>query len=336
MFDSKDLHGRIDYMKKANSTRNISKGLGISPSTISRVLNHPELVKESTRVAVFDYLQKNNLELPRQNKVKTNTIGLTFSDPTSFFTSEVISALERNLVDTKYHLMLFNLRSRRDVYEYFMEHPEYLRKVDALIISSSTLSEKGSEFLQKLGIPVVLFHSQCPGERCILTNNFRGGRDAATFILSRGYKRIAFVGWEPFDEHIKERFDGFSSVVEVPEKYMVTDILSAAGGYKATERLLSLPEPPDAIFFACDAMAAGGMQYLMTHNIEIGKDLGIMGFDDLPIADLMGITSVTQFIDSEISMAVDYIKQRIEEPGKICSRDEISITPKVVIRNSLK
>ena len=187
MFDSKDLRGRIDYMKKANSTRNISKGLGISPSTISRVLNHPELVKESTRVAVFDYLQKNNLELPRQNKVKTNTIGLTFSDPTSFFTSEVISALERNLVDTKYHLMLFNLRSRRDVYEYFMEHPEYLRKVDALIISSSTLSEKGSEFLQKLGIPVVLFHSQCPGERCILTNNFRGGRDAATFILSRGY-----------------------------------------------------------------------------------------------------------------------------------------------------
>ena len=87
------------------------------------------------------------------------------------------------------------------------------------------------------------------------------------------YKRIAFVGWEPFDEHIKERFDGFSSVVEVPEKYMVTDSLSAAGGYKATERLLSLPEPPDAIFFACDAMAAGGMQYLMTHNIEIGKIL---------------------------------------------------------------
>ncbi len=323
-------------MRKTGSIRSMSKEIGVSPSTISRVMNHPELVKESTRTAVFDYIQKHNLKLPKPNKSRTNTIGLTFSDPSSLFTSELITALERKIEDTDYHLMLFNLRSRRDVYEYFMEHPESLRKIDALIISSSTLSAAGSEFFRCIGIPVVLVHSQCPGEQCILTNNFRGGKEAAAYILSRGYRKIAFVGWEPCDEHIGERYDGFTSVAPVPEKYYVTSTLSSDGGYEAAEKLMSLPETPDAIFFSCDAMAAGGVRYMMEHNISVGRDIGIMGFDNLPIAELMGITSVTQFIDSEVSMAVDYIISRIESPGKAHSADEISITPKLVLRNSLR
>ncbi len=324
-------------MRKADSFRTISRDIGISPSTISRVLNHPELVKESTRSAVFNYLRKNNLKLSKQNRTHTNTIGLTFSDPSSLFTAELISALEKKIADTKYNLMLFNLKSRRDVYEYFMEkHPDALRKIDALIISSSTLSQTGSEFFSSIGLPVVLVHSQCPGEQCILTNNFKGGKDAAAYIVQRGYKKIAFVAWEPCDEHIRERYDGFTSVISIPDEYRVTSTLSAEGGYKATEKLMSLPETPDAIFFSCDAMAAGGVRYMMEHNICVGQDIGIMGFDNLPIAELMGITSVTQFIDSEVSMAVDYVIQRIEHPDKDYSQDEISITPKLVIRNSLR
>lgn len=138
-------------MRKTGSIRSMSKEIGVSPSTISRVMNHPELVKESTRTAVFDYIQKHNLKLPKPNKSRMNTIGLTFSDPSSLFTAELITALERKIENTDYHLMLFNLRSRRDVYEYFMEHPESLRKIDALIISSSMHTMTGTRILSSCG-----------------------------------------------------------------------------------------------------------------------------------------------------------------------------------------
>ena len=314
----------------------MSKDLGICPATISRAMNHPELVKEETRKLVFDYLEA-NCSAPKQvTRQPKKIIGLTFSDPSSLFTSSLIDALEKQLVKTDYHLMLFNLQKRRDIYEYFREHVDYLKKVDGLIISSTTLSEQGSRFLSQMGIPVVLFHSTCPGEYCVLTNYFKGAQESAQYLMSRGYKRIAFVAWEPTDEQIQDRIQGFTGVCPVPSELIVREKLSSEGGYRATEKLFSLPNPPDAVFYSCDQMAAGGFRYMLEHKINVPEDVGIMGFDNLPIAELMGITTMSQFLDSEAHMVVSYLVDRLRFPDKNHLSDEISISPKLVTRASTK
>ncbi len=325
----------VQAMKEKISIREMSKDIGVCPATISRAMNHPELVKEETRKLVFDYLEVNGGAPKQQQRAQRKVIGLTFSDPSSLFTSSLIDALETQLVKTDYQLMLFNLQKRRDVYEYFREHVDYLKKVDALIISSSTLSEKGSRFLSQMGIPVALFHSSCPGEYSVLTNNFKGGQECAQYLLTRGYKNPAVVAWEPTDEHVMDRIQGFRSVFPVEENMIVYGKLSAEGGYEATERLMT-SSSPDAIFYSCDAMAAGGFRYMLEHKVGVPDDVGIIGFDNLPIAELMGITTMSQFLESEVHMVISYLLDRLRFSDSGHLSDEISISPKLVIRSSTR
>lgn len=322
--------------EEKGSFKKMSKELGISPSTVSRVLNHPELVKKSTREIVYSYMEKSDSNIRLSTTTQKQIIGLTFSDPNSLFISSVIPAIVEHLSNTKYQLLLFDLEKRRDVYEYFSQHIEYLKKIDALIIATSTLSKQGSNYFKKMGIPLVLFHTFCPDELCIMTNNYKGGQDCANYLLSRGYQKIAFVGWTPDDEHIQERFNGFSSVYPIKKEFHILTNLSSTGGYNATAKLMNLSEKPDAIFYGSDSMAAGGIRYLRENNINVNKDIGVMGFDDLPIAELMGITTMSQFINTEISLAVDYLLKRLANPNEEQGHDEISITPKLVVRTSTK
>ena len=323
-------------MKEKISIRQMSKDIGICPATISRAMNHPELVKDETRKLVFDYLEVNGGAPKQQQRTPKKVIGLTFSDPSSLFTSSLIDVLETQLVKTEYQLMLFNLQKRRDVYEYFREHVDYLKKVDGLIISSSTLSEQGSRFLDQMGIPVALFHSSCPGEYCVLTNNFKGGQECAQYLMNRGYRNPAVVVWEPSDEHVMDRVQGFRSVFPVPDERIVSGRLSAEGGYEATEKLMKSADPPDAVFYSCDAMAAGGFRYMLERKISVPDDVGIMGFDNLPISELMGITTMSQFLESEVHMVISYLLDRLRFSDTEHLSDEISISPKLIVRSSTK
>lgn len=323
-------------MKERISIREMSKEIGVCAATISRAMNHPELVKDETKNLIFDYLEKNGNAPKQQVKKPKKVIGLTFSDSSSLFTFSLIDALEKELIKTDYQLILFNLRKRRDVYEYFREHVDYLNKVDALIISSSTLSEQGSKFLRQMGIPIALFHSTCPGEYCVVTNNYKGAQDCAKYLLERGYKKIAFVSWTPDDEHVHDRVQGFTDICPVKREFMVEAPLSSSGGYEATKKLFTLSEKPDAVFYSCDAMAAGGFRYMIEHNIKVPSDVAIMGFDNLPISELMGITTMNQFVESEAAMVVNYLIDRLRFPEKKHPTDEISISPKIVVRFSTK
>ncbi len=327
---------KVQAMKEKISIRQMSKDIGICPATISRAMNHPELVKDETKKLVFEYLEVNGGAPKQMQRTPRKVIGLTFSDPSSLFTSSLIDVLETQLVKTEYQLILFNLQRRRDVYEYFREHVDYLKKVDALIISSSTLSEQGSRFLSQMGIPVVLFHSSCPGEYSVLTNNFKGGQESAQYLLSRGYHNPAVVVWEPSDEHVLDRVQGFRSVFPLSDDMVVSSKLSAEGGYEATKKLMMSSSPPDAVFYACDAMAAGGFRYMLEHKISIPDEVGIMGFDNLPIAGLMGITTMSQFLESEVHMVISYLLDRLRFSDSEHLSDEISITPKLVVRSSTK
>ncbi|MCI1208692.1 MAG: LacI family transcriptional regulator [Treponema sp.] len=327
---------------KRLTVKEISGLTGFSASTISRLVNHPELVNEETRQKVYRSFTEHNIKLPELHKSEKKIIGLTFSNVSSLFTSTLISSLETCLAATDYQLLLFNLGKRGNVYNFFSAHAEYLKKIDGLIISGAFLDEQGSLFFRNMDVPVVLLQSRCKTEQCICTNNFIGCRDAAKFMLAKGYRKIAFVKWSPADEHILDRYMGFSSVLELagypmPKDYIVSAPLSSKGGYDATKQLMSLENVPEAIFYGCDEMAAGGFRYMREHGIFVPDNVGIMGFDDLAISALLGITTMNQFLGSKSEMAISYLLNRLSgKTGPDAAVDEISITPKVLERTSLR
>ncbi len=202
------------------------------------------------------------------------------------------------------------------------------------------MDKEGSKFFQSLDIPVVLLQARCEIERSISTNNFIGGQDAARYLISRGYRKIGFVGWEPDDEHIHDLFMCFTSDLhqaQLPlnEYWHKQAPLSTNGGYQVTKELLEHSDIPEVIFYGCDDMAAGGYRYIREHDLRISEDIGLMGFDDLAIAETISLTTMKQFVEKKSDMAVSYLMGRLSGETEKQS-DEISITPKLVIRNSTK
>ena len=319
----------------------VARAAGVSPSTVSRVLNRPNLVKSETKEKVYDAIQQVGYTPPlKKEAISSHTIGLAVPDISIDFIGELIRGIEQELDGSEYGLLLFNMKRKRTVSRYFRENAAFKKKVDALIIFSATLDDECVEFFRATNIPVVLLQSRCDREKSISTNNYLGAFNAVQFLIDSGYRKIAFVGWNPEDDHASERFHGYKNAVEKagiafhPEMAAFAS-LSIKGGYQATGELLSRYSP-EAVFYACDSLAFGGYQYFNEKNIRVPQDIGLIGFDDLEFASVIGLTTMKQFIQRKVKMAISYLFDRlsgkIEEPLP----EEICITPTLVIRNSTR
>jgi len=322
------------------TAKEISEKIGISTTTISRVINHPELVNEDTRNKVMNKLKSVGYSLPKSKRVN-KLIGITISNPLSNFAQIIAGTFSKLLSREGYQIVQFNIGNRQNLTHFFSKNLGYLKMIDALIITSAEIDQKDRELFEKYNIPIVLLQTKCKGELNIHNNNFSGCQNAAKYMISRGYRDIAFIGWTPSDEHINDRYMGFSSTLQsnklpMRKEFYVNAELSAEGGYIATSKIMSGEAKPDAIFYGCDEMAAGGLKYLHENNYKVPEDIGIMGFDNLKIANLMNLTTMDQSIEEKCSIATKYLMERLSNQPLSYSRDEVSITPKLIERASLK
>jgi len=83
-------------------------------------------------------------------------------------------------------------------------------------------------------------------------------------------------------------------------------------------------------------MAYGGYQYFINNGISIPNDIGIVGFDDLEFSSVIGLTTMKQYIKAKVKLAISYLLDRLSGKIDSPSKEEISITPKLIIRNSTK
>ena len=320
--------------------KEVAETAGVSQSTVSRVINRPNIVKFETKQKVYSVMKELGYAPKKEADLKHYTIGLAIPDIKIDFIGELIRRIEQELDSTQYDLLIFNMKRKREISSYFRGNAAFRKKVDALIIFSATMDEESVNFFRSSNIPIVLIQSRCKREKSISTNNYLGSVDAVQFLIDRGYKKIAFIGWEPEDDHLVDRFNGYRSTIERAGlncnlEWTAFGPLTKEGGYEATARLFE-GCIPEAIFYACDSMAFGGYQFLREKNIRIPDDIGIVGFDDLNMASVIGLTTMKQFIRVKVSMAVSYLQERLS--GKIASPmgEEICVTPRLVIRSSTK
>ena len=324
----------------------VARDAGVSQSTVSRVLNQPSLVRASTRDAVYSALKKHNYIPPSsggRGEVDRNyTFAVAVHDVRLPVVYEIIREIEAQLAETTYDLLVVNMRGTRDVARFFRENNHIRRKIDGLIAFAADLDETGAAYFRQVGLPVVLMQSRCTAAKSISTNNFLGGHDAVVYLFAREYRRPGFVGWRPDDHRVRARFAGYKSALEQhgvefrPEMAAYAE-LSSAGGYEATAELFAAYSP-DSVFYGCDTMAIGGMKYCREHAIAVPGRLGVVGFDNLEAAEVVGLTTMQQFIDVKARMAIDHLMKELTAGGRpgAAVMDEISITPRIVVRDSTR
>lgn len=315
--------------------KDIAKEANVSLATVSRVLNYDETLKilDETRQRVFeaagklDY-DKNSMKR-KKNKLKLGLIyPLThdeeMNDPFYF---SVRFAIEQKCVAEGFPLVPIDLETP----------PEKLPNLDG-IICLGTFSKAMVERIRSYGRPTTFVDCN-PDEKAFdsVTIGMGGAvREIMDYLSSRGHKKIAFIGIADFykdgtpvdDARITVYTDWMKAKGLYNPAYVRMGELSPKSGYLAIKELLSLPDPPTAVFVANDSLAVGC--YKAAHEMEkrIPEDISIIGCNDIPSAKYLvpPLTTVHLHMNTMGSEAVKLMEERIKSGRKVSVRMVIPCT----------
>jgi DNA-binding LacI/PurR family transcriptional regulator len=292
-------------MKSHNVTiKDIAKILGVSPSTVSRAIkDHPDIsmqTKQQVRDLVEKMRYKPNVIALSLRSRKTNLIGVIVPQIIHHFFSSVISGIEDTAMDEGYNVMLFqsNESYEREVLNIQTLHNN---RVDGVLISLSKTTHKFRHITDLLddGVPVVLFDrisDEIETDK-VIVDDFNGAFNAVEMLIKTGCKRIAHFAAPQYLQIGYQRKRGYISAlekngIEVDDSLIVKcDVIEEA--LEITPKIMSLPNPPDAIFTVNDLTAAGVLKVLKSMNLRVPEDVSVVGFSDGLVATVTDPTLST-------------------------------------------
>lgn len=290
---------------KRPTMKDVAHHAGVSLSTVSYVLNDSGPVAPDRRDRVINavrVLEYSRNEAARSLKRRSaSTIGLVIPELTNPFFSMVAEGVHRT-ASARDVLVVLVVPGGNEAEE---QQVKLLRsqRIDGVVYLSGTGSAPASIYeLARTG-PVVLVDEQLPGMNllAVVSEARKGARDVASHVLSQGHRRVAVIGGPPALWTAQQRLAGyreaFASAGLDPDGVPVLqgDYQQASGRALAAQALEAEPRPT-ALICANDLMALGAMEYCRARQLRVPQDVSIVGFDDLPVSQLLspGLTSVRQ------------------------------------------
>ena len=286
----------------------IARELKISASTVSRALNDNPRISLKTKekiksVALALGYRPNTLASNLRNK-KSNTIGIVVPLINRHFFSSVISGAEDVAYKAGYNVVISQSNDLADK-EINIVHSMFLNRVDGLIISISMQTETFDhlKLFRKKNIPLVFFDRAVPEIETdkIVVDDFAGGFRVTQHLIDQGYKRIGHLAGP---QNLMTYFDRKNGYMEALQKNGISfdesliniNKLTSEDGVAAVQQLMSLQNPPDAIFCGNDTTALSAMIYLRDKGIRIPEDVGIVGFSNEPFSKVVSpsISTIAQ------------------------------------------
>lgn len=294
-------------MTKPPTIKDIARQLNISVSTVSRAIRNASDVNKETKQAVMSLVEElnyhpNQLALSLRNK-QTHTIGVIVPN-LDYVLSMMVRGIDEVALEAGYTVMI--CQSNESFGREILNTRRLLESlVDGFIISVSSETKNFEHFkkIQEKEIPMVVFdrvtpHLKAPSVRI---DNEDGGFQATEHLIEQGYKRIAILAGPKNLDISNKRMDGYllahkKHKVKVDQNLIMHCDFNQDYAFFATEELLAMKKPPDAIFTISDRMAIGAMLAIKKKGLNMPEDIGLVGFNDEPILNLVSptISSVEQ------------------------------------------
>jgi DNA-binding LacI/PurR family transcriptional regulator len=298
----------------------IAAELGVSQSMISRAFTKHASISEEMRAKVMEVAErvgyKPNAIARSLITRRSGIVGIAMADLTNPFYPEVLEALTRRLQQEDLHTLLFNVAEGHEIDETLPLVLQY--QVDAVVITSATLSSRMAKTCAARGTPVVLLNRNVPGSgvHAVSCDNYEGGRMVARFLVERGHKRLAYVAGKSDTTTNLDRQKGFiDQLSELGLKLWGRagdEDYSHDAGYRAALELLKGKQRPDAIFFANDILAIGGIDAIRgAAGLSVPRDISVVGFDDIRMSEWPSyeLTTVRQPITEMVERAADILSK---------------------------
>lgn len=326
----------------------VAQKAGVSIATVSRVFNDKAVVKAETRRKVMEAVKAlnyfPNLAARALTLQKTDTLGVIFPDLGGEFFSELIHSIDEVAYKRGYHIIISASHSHRSEAEALLRMMTQGR-VDGLILMVPILGKLSLPILNETQLPIVILNlpdTHSDKFICIQIDNFRGAFLVTKHLLEHGYQRLAIIRGPQGNFDADERERGFRAALSekgivLDQSYLERSNFKRRSGYFAMTRLLSLPQPPQAVFASNDEMAIGAVEAARRLGVRIPGQLALAGFDDIAAAEYLrpALTTVHVPIVELGTVAAQQLIDAIKARGANAETRQKHVLPTgLVIRES--
>lgn len=308
---------------KVVTIHDVARHAGVSPMTVSRVINGETNVRDETRANVMSSIKalrySPNQAARSLASASAIRIGLLYSNPSSAYLSEfLVGSLEQSSI-SGCQLVIEKCDSPNS-------ERAAIAKLDSTGADGVILppplcdSEEALSAVAEAGIPAVVVATGRPASQlcAVSINDFEAARSMTRHLISLGHTQIGFIKGHPNQTASAERYKGFvagmaEAGLEISPKQMAQGYFTYRSGLEAAEMLLRGAKKPSAIFATNDDMAAATMAVAHRRELDVPRDLAIAGFDDTPLATTVwpALTTVRQPIAEMAREAVQLLFEQI-------------------------
>ena len=323
--------------------KEIARQAQVSVATVSRVLNHPELVQPETRAHILEVMARHNYTpnwfARRLNLARTNTIALLVPNIEGGINQKVVAGVESVATKPGSTVLLCRTHDRPEEEDRLLRMV-FDRRVDGVICSSSNLTQARLNECG-LGSSAFVLIGQGDGEMTACYINFEGIAYKMTqHLLGLGRRRIDLLLDETGHSRNDPIISGYRRALldaDVQQGHIHMAAGGLRGGYLAARRLFATETLPDAIFAGSDDLAFGVMKAARDDGVDIPARLAVVGFDDSLLCDLVTpeLTSIEQ-PSKRLGMVAARLLFDLIEDAQIAETvpQEVVLQPKLKIRRS--
>lgn len=330
----------------ANITiRDVAKKAGVGVGTVSRVINQSPSVSTATRekvlLAIAELKYTPSPIARRLSLGKTMTIGVI----TPFFTRssyiERLRGVESVLSQSEYDFIIYNVETveRRD--KYFREIPRRER-IDGLMIMSLPPTDEDTRRFAEAEVLTVLVDAAHPDLSRVVIDDVAGGYIATMHLIELGHRKIGYISDYMKDSPfhflpVQDRYQGYRNAladagIEFNPNYYKQGEIDEQEAQRLSKEVLSLPDPPTAIFAYSDTQAFGVLRAAQELGIEVPEKLSVIGYDDIELAEYLQLTTIRQCLYQSGVRGAQLLLEQMDE--MFPEPKEISLSTQLVVRST--
>ncbi|WP_024864867.1 LacI family DNA-binding transcriptional regulator [Butyrivibrio sp. FCS014] len=274
--------------------KDIASRCGVSPTTVSNVLNNKNNVGQKTRDRVLETARELGYVHKKTEVVaggsKRNTVAINFSDFDAQFYFDVLHGISDYAVKRDFNLLICTK-------ENFAKYADSESICGCIIMDWSTDDATILSIADK-GIPMITLDRQMPHKliKNMVTGNYESEKTLVEKLVSSGFKSFAFLGGIDSDDN-RERYRAFRDVLRDNDISFDRNLLyegdwTEKSGAAAARLIMLQPRMPQVLVCANDLMAIGAIRKFQENGIRVPDDISVCGFDDVIMSKYLGLTTV--------------------------------------------
>jgi LacI family transcriptional regulator len=326
--------------------RDVARRAGVSPMTVSRVINESAAVSPATRARVEHAITQLGYIPSRLARglsaQRTGTIALIVPDVANPFFTLIVRGCEDVARRAGYRVILCDTRADLDIEREVIEEMIAHRVEGILVAPVSDRSRDHLRRLTRFGVPFVLVDRTIPGidADTVLGDSAGGAQRLVEHLISLGHSRIGMIVESDDVSTARDRRRGYDSALAAASLPSDSALVAEAsvdprGGFEGMRRLLELREPPTAVFTVNNLVAVGAIEAVRAAGLDVPADVALVCFDDIEYASRLYpfLTVMEQPAETFGTLGTQLLLEHIERRAPERSR-MVVLPAQFVVRRS--